>query len=59
MIKQINKFLVLIYMRNKRRSHNWYLESRKKSKREKCLFYSLVFIAFIMFLFSIYISRGN
>lgn len=46
-------------MRNKRRNHNWYLENRKKSRREKYFFYFLVSIAFIMFLFAVYISRGN
>jgi len=46
-------------MRNKRRRHNWYLESLRRHKREKYLFYFLVFIALMMFLFAVYVSRGN
>ena len=33
-----------------------YLENQKKSRREKYFFYFLVFIAFTMFLFAVYIS---
>jgi len=43
----------------KRRNHNWYLESLRRHKREKYLFYFLVFIAVILFAFAVYISRGT
>lgn len=39
-----------------RRSHDWYLESQKKHKREKYCFYILLLIAIIMFVFTVYIT---
>ena len=40
---------------HKRIKKDWYLESKRKHDREKYFFYSLIFVAVIMFFFVLYL----